>query len=41
MTRIARLPLRRKVRERDEGGTTSRPQPLPPGSAARQCAERT
>ena len=36
MTRIVRLPLRRSVRERDEGGTTSRPQPLPPGSAARQ-----
>src|SRR3954468_16584191 len=38
MTRIARLPLRRRVRERDEGGTTSRPQPLPPGKAARQVA---
>ena len=41
MTRIARLPLRRRLREREEGGTTSRPQPLPPGSAERQCAERT
>ena len=41
MTRIARLPLRRRVRERDDGGTTSRPQPLPPGSPARQVAERT
>src|SRR6476646_5184977 len=41
MTRMARRPLRLRVRERDEGGTTSRPQPLPPGSAARQVAERT
>ena len=40
MTRIARRPLRRRVREREEGGTTRRPQPLPPGIAARQVAER-
>src|SRR6185503_17106901 len=30
-----RLPLRGKVREGDEGGTSRCPQPLPPGSAAR------
>src|ERR1051325_1748019 len=40
MPRAVRLPLRRKVREREDGGTTRRPQPLPPGKAARKVVDR-